>query len=466
MLPPEKATIVATHPSTHARAWEWILAVVLAEWFDLAVVFRQHHFQTIELSLSGKTLTLNCDFLAFSEADLPSTSHFPSLPLQDWLIPAALRSLGSTDPIQSIPILFGTPEFTISDSGSARLGLDVFGAAFFLLSRYEELALPSYDKHGRHLGSASFSSRAGILERPLVDEYVEILANAMTIVWPLVPIERQQGSVIISCDVDEPFERWVRNPVDLAKGIGGALLRHRSLQMAKRRLSNAAASFFGNYTYDPNWCFDWYMDVCERYNLCAEFYFLAEEGPRGVDAAYSITSPRIQKLLRQIHDRGHLIGLHGSYDSFDRADKLTQEREKLEGACRMAGAGQEVTHTRQHYLRWDATKTPDCQQQAGFMLDSTGGYADKSGFRFGTSRVFSMWSWSKRNALAIAQQPLIVMEGTLLSGVYSEKDAAPLETIVRIKRKSLTHGGNFSILWHNSSLTLPTDRALFEAVLE
>ena len=49
-----------------------------------------------------------------------------------------------------LPLLFGTEEVTES-GGTLAMGLDVFGSIFYLLTCYEEAALPSRDAHDAFL---------------------------------------------------------------------------------------------------------------------------------------------------------------------------------------------------------------------------------------------------------------------------------------------------------------------------
>lgn len=456
--------ITILHPANHALMWRWIISTIMTDWLGFDIKFEEHRESTVLLYRDGRSLEIPCKFLIFDELKNPSPEKFPSLPLSIWKCPRELKGTLRSDRESALPIIFGDSRFELDESGKTTLGLDVFGSAFFMLSRYEEIASPKFDIHQRYSGSASFTYIAGLLDHPIIDEYVRILVAAMRTIWPSVSIKIPPGSSIVSCDVDEPFERWIRDPIYLLKGIVGALFRRRSISIAHRRFLNGIFSHFGDFRYDPYWNFDWYMDVCESQDKKAYFYFLASPGLWDVDAAYNLESKRMQGLLSRIHSRGHTIGLHGSYNSYSDAALLTTERQRLQNACEMAGVNQHIVHSRQHYLRWRADTTPDCQMAAGLLFDSTVGFADRPGFRSGTSRNFKMWSWREMAPLCLEQQPLVLMEGTLISGVYlpltEEKDIA--ETIQKYKDRSLLSGGNFMFLWHNSNLTNVRDRCLFQ----
>lgn len=442
--------------------WRWIISTIMTDWMGLNVNYEQHQVASVLISKDGKSLEIPSNFLVSDELKNPCADKLPNLPLSIWKCPKELRGVLQGNFESPLPIIFGDNRFEFNPEGKTTLGLDVFGSAFFMLSRYEELASQNFDIHQRYSGSSSFTYTAGLLDYPIIDEYTKILVAVIKTIWPSISIEVPLGSSIVSCDVDEPFERWIRDPIYLLKGIAGALFRRRSLSIAHRRLLNGIFSYFGDFRHDPYWNFEWYMDVCESLDKKAYFYFLASHGLRDVDAAYNLESKRMQGLLSRIHSRGHTIGLHGSYDSYSDAVLLNTERQRLQDACEMAGVNQHIVHSRQHYLRWRADTTPDCQVEAGLLFDSTVGFADRPGFRCGTSRSFKMWSWRKMAPLCLEQQPLVLMEGTLISGVYMPYREDIVETIQKYKERSLLSGGNFMFLWHNSNLTSAREKHLFQ----
>src|SRR5690606_19693271 len=68
---------------------------------------------------------------------------------------------------QGLPVFFW-----IEESGYS-LPFDLFGAAFFYLSRYEEYGKWGTDAHGRFPHEESMIYQAGHLPRPLIDEWLD-----------------------------------------------------------------------------------------------------------------------------------------------------------------------------------------------------------------------------------------------------------------------------------------------------
>ena len=442
---------------------KWVLSIIFDDFFDIPFRLEEYFGRHILFAADGRRLHLPHVFLQAAANRPPESNHVPKAPLQTWSVapdlPAQLLD-------NRLPVLFGEAGFQHTDGSDAELKLDVIGSLFFMLSRYEEVASSVRDFHGRFPGKSSLAVAAGFLDRPIVDEYVEVLWCAMQSVWPGLQRRRRQARVWVSCDVDEPYERWIKSPSYFAKGMAGALLRRRSLKVAGRRIRNAIASRVGDYRFDPNWCFDWYLDACEKAGRQATMFFIAREGRRSVDAAYSLQEPRIQSLLKQVDERGHKIGLHGSYESYLSASQLAAEREDLLLACHRAGVQSQPVGNRQHFLRWTAEQTPDHLARAGFDYDASGGYSDAAGFRFGTAYAFPMWSWQTQAALSLLQRPLVVMEGSVFPRPNEGLSEAGVEQIVALKHAAMHFGGDFSLLWHNSNLSSEAERAAFLACIK
>jgi hypothetical protein len=322
----------------------------------------------------------------------------------------------------------------------------------------------SRDQNDRFPAAASLAVERGFLYRPIVDEYIEILWSALLKLWPQLTRPSVAGAMVVTCDVDEPYERWISSPWLLAQGLAGALLRRRSLGCASRRLKNALCSRRGRFQFDPNWNFAWYMSTLESHGHRGIFYFIPTSGRTQFDCTYSLTERRMQELLKSLSDRGHQIGMHGSYLTYRDGALMKRERTSLIDACGRAGANAAVSGNRQHYLRWDAGQTADHLEHAGFTYDSSGGYPDNPGFRYGTTRAFPMWSWMQQAPLKLRQRPLILMEGSVISYLKLGYSAEAFD-LMRVLKKAALKYGDFTMLWHNSSLSTPEDIDLFSQIL-
>lgn len=444
----------------------WVLQWIFGDVLGLPARYGEHAGDHFEIRWRGQVLTLENDFF---RRHLPVWRQPGTLlidPPCDWRDAGA--TLGATPGAKllhpSLPVLWGRPGVGTSARGHRHVYLDIVGSIFFMLSRYEEVIQPDRDQYARFPAAAALAVQRGWLQRPIVDEYIEVLWACLRSLWPGLTRKTTTGAMRVSCDVDEPYERWIRNPWLLAQGVAGALLRKRSPTGAVARVKNAWCSRHGDYRFDPHWTFPWYLDQLEAHGCRGAFYFIATPGRTRYDCRYALEERRMQALLETISARGHEIGLHGSFKTFRDGALVVRERQRLIAACGMAGANTQVTGNRQHYLRWDAGQTADHLDAAGFHYDASGGFPYHPGFRYGTTREFPMWSWIKQGPLRLRQRPLMLMENAVLSSPDGAQPEAALEAMARLKRAALRYG-DFNLLWHNSRFTEPGDAVLFRQIL-
>lgn len=464
-------TLILEMPGGCAAARRYAATTLLRDWLGLEVALFSSDRRDWYLhdSEGRRHLRLPDSFFSQAETAWRAAESLPSLPLQHWEtwrdLPEALL-LGST-----LPVLAGEPHEEVrwwkQEAGEAYLGLDVFGSAFFLLSGYEEVVSPVRDEHERFPASASLAYRGGFLERPLLDEYVEVLWTALKRLWPGLRRRQREGELRFTCDVDHPYEGSSKRFSLLLRAMAGDLFRRGEARALLSRLTRRKEARRGNYSQDPFNTFDWLMERCEAHERTATFYFIAGHSGGLIDGCYDIDEPFILSLLEQIHRRGHHIGLHGSYNTFRDEGALRQEREALERACRVAGRDLPVTANRQHYLRWDGAVTPSLLAACGFTSDSTGSFADQAGFRYGTSHSFPLWDWRAEQPLEVREQPLIAMEWSVIGPRYMNlgRSQAALAKMQELEARCLRFGGDFTLLWHNNQLVTPWDRLALDFLL-
>ena len=160
--------------------------------------------------------------------------------------------------------------------------------------------------------------------------------------------------------------------------------------------------------------------------------------------------------MREIHNRGHEIGLHPSYETYQNLQQTKAEFRKLLRVCNEEGIQQNHWGGRQHFLRWQVPITWRNWNEAGLNYDSTLSYADHAGFRCGICYEFQVFDLEKREILPLYERPLIVMEGSVLGEQYMNlNDQEALSYMLKLKKRCQQFQGDFTLLWHNSSFTEP-----------
>jgi hypothetical protein len=372
---------------------------------------------------------------------------------------------------KDFPVLLGKPfdneRWFLRTNNEILLGIDIFGTLFSILSREEEIQQAQSKTIRRFPARDSFLVKTGLIERPVVDEHVEMLWSTLKLLWPKASRIRREGKITYTCDVDNPLDPAATSWAQFFLRGAGDIGKRRSPTMLSRRIANSLRVLRGQYKMDPNNEFGWIFRRLEKVNAGGRFYVFGSPGRGKGSGWYDLRHPFVRDLLKQIDSRGHKIGLHGSFDSHRNWIAHSKERQQLEKCCRDLGIYKKISHNRQHYLNWNSWESPSCVEKAGFTFDSTGGFAEIPGFRFGTSLPFPMWDWSSGRGINLLQEPLILMECSLLDARYMGMRHFPegYQFANNLKRRALAYGGDFTILWHNSYLHNRQDKDLLELLL-
>jgi len=382
-----------------------------------------------------------------------------------------------------IPVIYGSlneQPFALSQTAEPQtieVPIDILGSAFFMLSRYEEAVIKERDVFGRFPSGASLAHQEGFLERPIVNEYVELLwaclyygkADMGSTIGDGRSVMRKshQPRTIVSCDIDHAYARNVKNLRMTLRNMAGDVLKRRSAIAALRTGLNTVCSSCGYYGFDPIDNFDWIMDTNEKAGNRVAFYFFADQSVPKMDGNYSIHEPRIRALMRRIHARGHEIGLHGSFGTYLDESQCAKEAAILRAVIEAEGIRQAEIGNRQHYLRWSTPETASNLEKAGISYDTTLGFADHPGYRCGTCFQYPMYDLIEGRPLRLWQYPLILMECSVLEDCYlgmGYTDSA-VDLMLNLKEQVLQFGGNFTLLWHGSRLGREEARSMYRELV-
>lgn len=441
-----------TFPQSFRAARQWIGDVLLGEFLGLDYAIAFEGAGKPRISAAGKTLDISDAFFAGAMQSAPAESP-PSWTVADSGLDALLCEPG-------VPVLFGAPGFKVAANGDAVLELDVFGSAFYMLASFEETINTERDEHDRFPPEASLAGRMDFLRRPIVDEYTEILWAAMHTLWPGLKRKQRNARTFISCDVDLPFDPACTSIYRLGKRLLGQTWREKSLVSLPATLANYCAVKCGNLARDPYWqALSWIMDVNDKAGNQVTFNFIPVPTDRNMDRAPSLSEPRMRSLLRTVHARGHLIGLHAGYNTFRHPQAFADSVATLRRIMDQEHIRQDVLGGRQHYLRWDVTTTAQLWAANNLSYDSSLSYETKAGFRTGTCHEYTMYDLAGQRPLAVMQRPLVVMEIAVIDELGHGAQA--LAMMQHYQRICARFDGDFTLLWHNSSFASEAARAMY-----
>jgi hypothetical protein len=185
------------------------------------------------------------------------------------------------------------------------------------------------------------------------------------------------------------------------------------------------------------------IQINNQHHIKSTYYFLALQNG---EQDFNYDLGKIAEQLQYVVKNGNEIGLHGGHYAYNNKEKLLKEKLLLE-----ENSGIKVHGYRNHYLRFAIPTTWNNLEQAGFLYDSTLGYADCVGFRNGMCYPFSPFDIEKNDFLDIVELPLIVMDATLFYYMRLDPDIAfkiCKDLIDQVKECQ----GVFTLLWHNNSL--------------
>ena len=466
--------LVVLTPAGYEPERRYIITLLLSEFLGLEIVMGEDSAQTKVTIQSASADDDNRLLLRDSLFQTPpdswlQASSLPTQPLPVW---DAHKDLSEAlIPSNPVPIIYGemleNGTWLRQDKGQLELGLDLMGSAFFMLTRYEEIVKPERDKHDRFPASASLAFQEAFLLRPIVNEYLEILWACLKRLWPQLERSSRQYRVLVSHDVDHPSSVYGRPWLSVLKEAAKDSLQRRLPRLSAQRLWARTQAPFERFDDDPYNTFDFLMSLSESYGLSSAFYFITDHSNGDIDGYYTLDMPWVQKLMSRMHERGHEIGLHPSYATYQSVQQTHKEFRRLRQLTAALTIEQSEWGGRQHYLRWQAPTSWQNWEDAGLDYDSTLSYADCVGFRCGICYEFSIFNLLTRHQLQLKERPLIIMEASLFSAVYmalSNKQA--LEIARDLIKHCQRYKGDFTLLWHNSHLLTAADKQMYCDLLE
>lgn len=437
----------------------------------LESILQERFGHSFELKELNHTLTLS---LLGTKGDIVFDSLQPAFhqsrsdfPCQSW----CASSEGLNAPIEdSLPapstVSLPTRLIELHEQG-ATIHYDILGLTYWMLTRQEEIGRTDLDNHQRFPATSSHAFKHGYLERPIVDEWLNILAQVMQRVWPVIELKQHQFSMKVSHDVDGPARYAFQNWKGLVRTMGGDVLVRKDISSALKAPWIWLNSKQAIHPKDPANTFDWLMKQSEANGLTSAFYFICGRTDASKDAKYNPEMPQIRKLMREIHQRGHEIGLHPSYNTYNRPEEIAKEAARLRNVCAEEGIQQNEWGGRMHFLRWDQAITQKAWADAGMTYDSTLSYADRPGFRCGTCFEYPAFDAATDKPLTLRIRPLVAMDCTVIAERYLGLGSteAAYEKFNELKNNCRKVGGVFTLLWHNSFFSSQNDFDIYRRLV-
>ncbi|HLA64098.1 MAG TPA: hypothetical protein VK610_06700, partial [Rhodothermales bacterium] len=181
--------------------------------------------------------------------------------------------------------------------------------------------------------------------------------------------------------------------------------------------------------------------------------FLMGGATAAYDVPYALDHPTLRPVWEAARRGRAEVGLHPSYFAHDSSPQVDREWGRVEAAARREGTAA-ASVVRTHFLRWTEPATPRTLDGAGFVIDSSLGFATRAGFRRGTALPHPVYDLAADRPLGLWTVPLAAMDTALLVHRAAEAHLAT-ETLDRVLAGAREGGGVAVLLWHNEALPPP-----------
>ncbi len=389
---------------------------------------------------------LGCDFeftsiaVDFEQSTAPKISYAEkALGDELFFCAAPLLTKHTIEPIVITTTLFGDQQVPFAVKGGA-LPFDVFAAAFYFMSRYEEYLPFKADDHGRYPAEESLQYRLNLLDSPVIDGWALILKNILLKKFPNLNFGKRKFTFVPTIDVDRAYHfkssGLIKNTARVLKA---------AMKLNTEKVVDIILTGLGQD--DPFDTYDYLTEIHEQYHQRATFFFLlAKKGHEEFDTNISPEDETFTTLISKIALTSN-IGIHPSYASNTETKKIAEELITL----------QEITHqrvdsARQHFLKLHLPHTYLKLIKAGINHDYSMGYASQVGFKAGTCTSFFWYDLQLEKQAHLKVHPFAVMDVTLQQYLGLSPTLA-MEKIDQLIASVKLVDGTLCSLWHNESLS-------------
>ena len=320
----------------------------------------------------------------------------------------------------------------------ASLNYDIFSMVFYFISRYEEWQSFKEDEHGRFTIENSLLFQYGMQTMPLIDQCVHEFKQKLQQHFEGFTFPPVRAKLVSTLDVDNLYayrgKSWSRLAAatikDLFKG---------DFYNVKRRFKVAVGK-----EMDP---FDIYNEIasfCSDLDIPLIVFFLLRSGTK-YDRTIQPKSRGFNKVISQLTKHGAHIGLHPSYYTSTESLRLLKEKQMLEKKL-----NENIVLSRQHFLRFRISSTPNLLSNSGIKADFSMGYANAPGFRAGTSFPFRYFDFNSEQAGSIHFIPFCFMDGAF--SIHQKLEHSEIMSILlKMSEEIIRTGGNFISVFHERS---------------
>lgn len=301
----------------------------------------------------------------------------------------------------SIEVLNNSKFFKIFfKNDEQEIPFDIFGASFWLLSRYEEYLPHKTDGYNRFHYKSSLAYQYDFLKVPLINLWVAELKNVLATLYPDLVFKERKYNFVSTIDIDNVYKYKYKGLVRTIAGYVSDLFINNSDGIKKR------TSIMLNRMQDPFDCYSFLIEKHKELDIKTIYFFLL--GDYGMnDKNHSANDLRFQALIKHLGDYS-VIGLHPSFGSNNNLRQLRVEINRLSNIIH-----RQIGKSRQHFAMLKFPGTYQALMQVGINEDYSMGYTNINGFRASFCYPFKWYSIEDEQETNLVLHPFCITENSL-----------------------------------------------------
>lgn len=336
----------------------------------------------------------------------------------------------------------------------SHLPYDIFSAAFYLLTRYEEYLPHVQDDYGRFVPEESLAFKNDFLDQPVVDVWAYRFLVVLRSFYPdFVPVKRVYKIKPI-IDVPMAYDFKLKG---IMRTIGGTLFDLGRFKF--RRLYDRYSVLFG-IKKDPYNTFDYILNK-QRQSGCKFIVFFLIGSYSTYDKNINIHKRKFVSLIKSVADYCK-VGLKVSFFALEDFSLLKEEKKTMEAVINTP-----LEHSRHSFSKLNLPESYRNLVELEIKEDYTMGYINTIGFRAGTCTPFLFYDIDYETQTPLLLNTFHVIDSALLKhNSILDKKQALHEVIKQVKKVN----GTFTPVFHNYTFSDETKwegyKELFNLIIE
>ena len=340
--------------------------------------------------------------------------------------------------------------YPIFFSGAGDIPFDIFSAAFYLVSRYEEYLPFTPDKYDRFPHTVSLAYREGFLSIPLVQHWVQQLKQILGVSFS--PSITDEPIFLPTYDADILFQYKHQSIFHNLRSLFGHLLHGRFSALSHQ------IQVIGGSMPDPYYQWPSLWKLLKEAGKQGTYFFSANEKQQGNDRQLSIHLAAVQSIIQECSRQGK-VGWHPSLQSSVTFSEMKKERGLLQQVLLPS-----ITDVRFHFLRFRLPESYRWLIDLGIDREHSMGYGAVNGFRASYADPFPWFDLQINKVTSLLIHPFCYMD---TAAIYHQH-WAPAEAMAYLKQLQKNTRGvvdQLALVFHPHCLATPSWKKLHDEVV-